>query len=352
VKSFSIQGPVPVASKSLHRPSILDIARDAGVSPATVSRAFNRPSLLRADTLQRIEAVAHKHGFRPNRVGSSLRSGSTRTIGMALPTLCNPVFAECFEGAEAWAHANGYSIMVTTTGYELAREAAAVRSLIDHQVEGLLLTVANAARSATLRDLERDGRPYVLVYNESPSHPYVSVDNTAAARDMMRWLAREGHARIALATGPLTGSDRARRRLQGARACARELGLPPPLHLSMRSHTAADADVLRAALCAFHAPTALFCSNDLLAASAISVVHDLGLRVPEHLSVCGFDGMHFAALMTPPLTTVEQPSRDIGARACASLLARLSGEPPTSLRLPHRLISGRTVAAPFPRTSA
>lgn len=340
-----------MASKPPHRPSILDIARDAGVSPATVSRAFNRPALLRPGTLRRIEEVAREHGFRPNRVGSSLRSGSTRTIGMALPTLCNPVFAECFEGAEAWAHANGYSIMVTTTGYDLAREAAAVRSLIDHQVEGVLLTVANAARSSTLRELGRDGLPYVLVYNESPSHPYVSVDNTAAARDMVRWLAGQGHARIGLVTGPLSGSDRARRRLQGARACARELGLPEPVHLAMPFHTAADAELLRAALCAHPAPTALFCSNDLLATSVIAELRGLGRRVPGDLSVCGFDGMHFAALMVPPLTTVEQPSRDIGARACAQLLARLHGDSAESLRLPHRLIPGRTVAAPSPSPS-
>ncbi|OZI66270.1 LacI family DNA-binding transcriptional regulator [Bordetella genomosp. 11] len=332
-------------SKPLHRPSILDIARDAGVSPATVSRAFNRPGLLRPDTLQRIERVARESGFRPNRVGSSLRSGSTRTIGMALPTLCNPVFAECFEGAEAWAHDHGYSIMVTTTGYDLPREAAAVRSLLDHQVEGVLLAVANAARSATLRELAHEGLPYVLVYNESPSHPCVSVDNMAAARDMVRWLASEGHTRIALVTGPLAASDRARRRLQGARACARELGLPPPVHLCMPSHTAADAGLLRQALGERLAPTALFCSNDLLAASVIAELRALGLRVPDDLSVCGFDGMHFAALMVPPLTTVEQPSRDIGATACAQLLALLHGESPVSSRLPHRLITGRTVAA-------
>ncbi|ANN65008.1 LacI family DNA-binding transcriptional regulator [Bordetella bronchialis] len=340
-----------MASKPLHRPSILDIARDAGVSPATVSRAFNRPELLRADTLQRIETVAREHGFRPNRVGSSLRSGNTRTLGMALPTLCNPVFAECFEGAEAWAHANGYSIMVTTTGYDVEREAAAVRSLLDHQVEGLLLTVGNAARSATLRDLAREGLPYVLVYNESPSHPSVSVDNMAAAGDMVRWLAGQGHARIALVTGPLSASDRARRRLQGARACARELGLPEPLHLPMPLHTAANADVLRQALRRRPAPTALFCSNDLLAASVISALRGLGMRVPEDVSVCGFDGMHFAALMVPPLTTVEQPSRDIGAQACAQLLARLRGDAAGSPRLPHRLITGRTVAAASSRPS-
>ncbi|ARP88428.1 LacI family DNA-binding transcriptional regulator [Bordetella genomosp. 9] len=341
-----------MANKSLHRPSILDIARDAGVSPATVSRAFNRPALLRPDTLRRIEAVAREHGFRPNRVGSSLRSGSTRTLGMALPTLCNPVFAECFEGAEAWAHANGYSIMVTTTGYDLAREADAVRSLIDHQVEGLMLTVANAARSATLRQLGESGLPYVLVYNESPSHPFVSVDNTAAARDMVRWLASQGHSRVALVTGPLSGSDRARRRLQGARACARELGLPEPEHLTMPSHTAADGALLRAAVSRGSPPTALFCSNDLLAASVIAQLRGFGMRVPDDVSVCGFDGMHFASLMQPPLTTVEQPSREIGARACAQLLARLAGDAAASLRLPHQLITGRTVAAPPSRSSA
>ncbi|AOB29526.1 LacI family transcriptional regulator [Bordetella sp. H567] len=335
-------------SKPLHRPSILDIARDAGVSPATVSRAFNRPQLLKPDTLQRIERVARKSRFRPNRLGSGLRSGSTRTIGMALPTLRNPVFAECFEGAEAWAHDNGYSIMVTTTGYDVTREAAAVHSLIDHQVEGVLLAVANAARSATLRELAEDGLPYVLVYNESPSHPCVSVDNMAAAGDMLCWLAGQGHTRIALVTGPLAASDRARRRLQGARACARKLGLPPPAHLPMPSHTAADVGILRQALRERPAPTALFCSNDLLAVSVIAQLRALGLHVPQALSVCGFDGMHLAALMVPPLTTVEQPSRDIGATACAQLLARLRGESAVSLRLPHRLMAGGTVAAAAP----
>lgn len=334
-----------MANKPVHRPSIIDIARDAGVSPATVSRAFNRPDLLRPDTLQRIESIARASGFRPNRVGSSLRSGSTRTLGLVLPTLCNPVFAECFEGAEQYAHEHGYSVMVASTGYSPATETRAVQSLIDHQVEGLVLTVGNAAKSATLRALVAQNVPYVLAYNESPSHPYVSVDNGSAASDMVQLLAERGHRRIAIVTGPLTASDRARRRLQGARTRARQLELHDVMHLQMPAHTAADIGVLREALRGRQAPSALFCSNDLLATSVISALLDLGLAVPADISVCGFDGMNFAALMVPPLTTIEQPSRDIGANACANLLASLRGEPIVSMRLPHRLIPGGTVAA-------
>ncbi len=337
-----------VPQKTLQRLSIIDIARDAGVSPATVSRAFNRPDLLKADTLQRIKAVSSEHGFRPNRVGSSLRSGSTRTLGLVLPTLRNPVFGECFEGAEQYAHAHGYSVMVASTGYAPATEADAVQSLIDHQVDGLILTVGNPARSATLRLLAGQDLPYVLAYNESPTHPFVSVDNAAAASDMVSLLAARGHRRIAIISGPLTASDRARRRLAGARAQARKLGLEEVLHLPMASHTAADSEKLRELLrlpSKSRAPTALFCSNDLLAASVISCLRGLGLSVPADISVCGFDGMTFAGLMVPPLTTIEQPSHDIGARACASLLACLQGETPPSVRLAHRLISGGTIAA-------
>ncbi|WP_094857017.1 LacI family DNA-binding transcriptional regulator [Bordetella genomosp. 10] len=331
--------------KPPQRLSIIDIAHDAGVSPATVSRAFNRPDLLKPDTLQRIKTVARRHGFRPNRVGSSLRSGSTRTLGMVLPTLRNPVFAECFEGAEQYAHAQGYSVMVASTGYAPATEADAVQSLIDHQVEGLILTVGNAARSATLRMLAGQNLPYVLAYNESSTHPFVSVDNGAAAGDMVSLLAARGHRRIAIVSGPLTASDRARRRLAGARGQARKLGLEEVVHLPMASHTEADGERLRGLLRARPAPTALFCSNDLLAASVISRLRGLGLSVPADISVCGFDGMTFARLLVPPLTTIEQPSHDIGARACANLLACLQGETPPSVRLAHRLIPGGTVAA-------
>lgn len=332
--------------KAVSRSSIVEFARKAGVSPATVSRAFNQPGLLKPATLAHIEAVARSDGFRPNRVGRSLRAGSTHTIGLLLPTLGNPVFAECFEGAEQYARQAGYSVMMATTGYAPGVEATAVQTFLDHQIDGLILTVGTPARNAALAMLQAVDMPHMLVYNESGKHPFVSVDNRAAAGDMMQALAALGHRRVAMVTGPLSASDRARRRLGGARAQARALGLDEVAHLIMPAHTAASRDVLQAALRGPAAPTALFCSNDLLAASVITHLVAMGCAVPRDLSVCGFDGSAIGTLMVPPLTSVEQPSRQIGATACAHLLTRLQGGQTRSVRLPHRILPGGTVAAP------
>src|SRR5690606_31613645 len=128
-----------------------------------------------ADTLERIMVVAERHGFRPNRLGSSLRSGTTRTLGLVLPTLSNPVFADCFEGAETRARESGYSMMMTVTHYDPALEAAAVHRLIDHQLDGVILTVANPRQSPVLKALKGRGVRYVLAYNESGTHPCSAV---------------------------------------------------------------------------------------------------------------------------------------------------------------------------------
>jgi len=331
-----------VTAKTLRRPSILEIARQAGVSPATVSRAFNQPELLRPETRVHIDAVAQRIGFRPNRVGRSLRAGRTRTIGLLLPTLANPVFADCFEGAEQHARAAGYSVMMGITSYDPSVESDCVQALIDHQIDGLILTVGNPARNATLHALDDAGMPHILAYNETNAHPFVSVDNKAAAYDMVSRLNELGHRRITFISGPLTASDRARRRLQGARTCAKALGLPPVTHWVMPAHTESSSPMLRDMLARPDAPSALFCSNDLLAVSVIAQLAALGIRVPDDVAVCGFDGVSIGALMVPSLTTVTQPSREIGATACALLLASLDGATPTSVRLPHRISDGGT----------
>ncbi|MDH4571243.1 LacI family DNA-binding transcriptional regulator [Salinicola acroporae] len=326
------------------RPSLVQIAERVGVSPATVSRAFNRPELLNDATRERILATARQLGFRPSKVGSSLRSGSTRTLGLLLPTMSNPVFAACFEGAEERALKAGYSVMLATTGYDARREREAARSLLDHRVEGMILTVADPARSATLAELAASGVPFVLAYNESDRHPFVSVDNFAAAGDMVEQLVASGHRRLAMISGPLDASDRASKRLDGVLDRAARLDLPAPTHVSMPRHTAADRDRLRSLLSSPRPPSALFCSNDLLAASVIAELATLGLRVPDDLSVCGFDGMAFGALMVPSLASVHQPSSEIGSQACHELLKALAGGSSRSVRLPHRLSGGGTVA--------
>ena len=289
--------------------------------------------------------MAREQDFRPNRVGRSLRSGRSRTLGLIVPTLANPVFAECLEGAERHARSHGFSVMVSTTGYDLASETRAVQRLLDHQIDALLLTVADAGTSACLPLVRDSGLPYVLVYNESADHPYVSVDNVAAAAEVARALAEQGHRHLAFVTGPLQASDRAVRRLQGARDQYAALGLPPVRHIGLPAHTASDVHALASMLAEAPELTALFCSNDMLAAAVIGDLARLGLQVPRDMSVCGFDGMAFGRLMTPPLTSLEQPSTAIGEHACAYLLAALTDTPTAQCaqRLPHRVITGGTV---------
>ncbi|NYT84475.1 LacI family DNA-binding transcriptional regulator [Pollutimonas harenae] len=324
--------------------SLIEIAREAAVSPATVSRAFNRPALVQAKTLERIMAVAEQHGFRPNRLGSSLRSGSTRTLGLVLPTLSNPVFADCFEGAEMRARESGYSVMMTVTHYDPALEAAAVHRLIDHQLDGVILTVANPRQSAVLKALKTRGVSYVLAYNESSTHPCSAVDNHAAACDMVEHLAQLGHRRIAFISGPLSMSDRAATRLTGSRSRARSLGLSLIRHYIMPSHTQTDNGILAQMLDGAARPSALFCSNDLLATAVIVSLRELGYSVPDDISVAGFDGIRYGTVMSPSLTTIEAAGYEIGKTACHLLLEQIEHQQSRSQQVPHTLITGASAA--------
>lgn len=328
--------------------SLVEIAEQAGVSPATVSRAFNRPELVQTGTLERIMAVAGQHGFRPNRLGSSLRSGTTRTLGLVLPTLSNPVFADCFEGAETRARESGYSVMMTVTHYDPALEAAAVHRLIDHQLDGVILTVADPRRSTVLKTLKTRGMSYVLAYNESSAHPCSAVDNYTAAADMITHLAQLGHHHIAFVSGPLGLSDRAKSRLSGSRDRARALGLEPVKHYVMPSHTRSDTAAVRRLLGGASRPSALFCSNDLLATAVIVSLRELGHAVPEDVSVAGFDGIRYGAVMSPGLTTIEAPGYEIGKTACHLLLEQIEQQAPRSQQVPHRLIAGASAAPHVP----
>lgn len=329
--------------------SLIEIAKQAAVSPATVSRAFNRPALVQAKTLARIMAVAKQHGFRPNRLGSSLRSGNTRTLGLVLPTLSNPVFADCFEGAEMRARESGYSVMMTVTHYDPALETAAVQRLIDHQLDGVILTVANPRQSVVLKALKTRGVSYVLAYNESVAHPCSAVDNHAAACDMVEHLAQLGHRRIAFISGPLSMSDRAATRLAGSRNRARALGLPAIKHHVMPSHTQVDTQILGQMLGSTSRPSALFCSNDLLATAVIVGLRQLGYSVPEDISVAGFDGIRYGTVMSPSLTTIEAAGYEIGKTACHLLLEQIEQQQLRSQQVPHTLITGAS-AAPYSAT--
>lgn len=341
--------PSVVTSKASLRTSIVEIARKAGVSTATVSRAFNRPELLRPETRQHVEKIALEHGFRPNLVGRSLRQGATRTLGVLLPTLNNPAFAECFDGACRDAQKLNYSIMVATTDYCTKTELESLHMLLDHQVDGLILTLGGAQESEAIKVLrEEKAMPYILAYSTIQGVPSVSIDDQLAGRDLAEYVASFQHKNIAFLSGPLHTSDRAARRLLGVRQVARRLKLSRFCHYVLPSHTQCEPPLVKNWLSS-NPPTAIICSNDLLALSLMSQLHAFGIRIPDDIAICGFDGIVFGAMYTPQLTTVSQPSSDIGRIACQKLLAYLKQHIPlTSTVVPHRIFPGASVGVHSP----
>jgi DNA-binding LacI/PurR family transcriptional regulator len=332
--------------------TIRDVSGRAGVSPATVSRVFNAPQTVRPQLRERVQAAARELGYRPNRSARSLRTQRTHALGVVLPTLLNPVFAECLQGIAQAAMLGGYSIVPITTDYEVAHETRAAELLLARGVDALILCVANAARSGVLRRLRAAQAPYVLVYNRHARHPCVSVDGHAAVAALVARLHALGHRRILMVSGALASSDRAQQRHQGYAQGMQRAGLEAQL-LEVPFIDGATERVaahLAAWLGTPQAPTALVCSNDLLAIRSVRAARQVGLRVPEDLSVAGFDGITLGEDLTPALSTIVQPSAEIGRRSVELLLQSLADattpSAAASLTLGLHFRDGESIAAP------
>ena len=332
-------------------PSIKQVAQQAGVSTATVSRLLNKPESVSSDTAGKINEAIAALGFRPNFNGRNLRAGRSRTVGVVVPTLSNTVFAQCLQGIELAARSLDYSVMFTATEYRQEDEAAAVDLLLSHRVDGVILTVADASASATLDVLDSEGIPYVLTYNQpqQASRLSVSVDNRAAAHDAVAHLIALGHTRIQMLSGYFHASDRAIQRYHGYVDAMREHGLTPLTPIEVPRHTGLGVDYLQSFADPQQRPSALFCSNDLLAFAAMRDLRALGLRVPQDISVMGFDGIPLGEMMSPVLASAVQPSEQIGEVALRTLVAAIeqgspdgAGQPASSI-LAHAIRHGGSV---------
>lgn len=332
--------------------SIEAVAKQAGVSVATVSRAFNLPDQVAPATRERVQAVARALGYAANSSARTLRTQKSRVIGVVLPSLLNPVFAECLDGMAQAASAAGYAIMPLTTQYQIAAEQQAVRSLLASNVDGLALVVSNPAKSASLAQLKTNATPYVLAYNQHAAHPCVGVDGERAVAQTVARLHGLGHTQIAMLSGHRSASDRARQRVRGYQRGMKAVGLGAPRLLEVPFVETA-AHEIAIFLQTRPRPTAVVCSNDLIALRCLRAAWLCGLRVPEQLSVIGFDGIALGQDLAPQLTTIAQPNAEIG-RLCLQLLtdALAQGtalQPSASITLAHTWRAGESCAAPPPQ---
>jgi DNA-binding LacI/PurR family transcriptional regulator len=305
--------------------TIHDVAARAGVSIATVSRSLNATGVTNAETLERVRAAAKELGFRPNPAGRALKTARSRVIGVMVPSLRNPVFADALAGVERAAKAAGYGVIVASCGYEPERETEIVESLIAQRVDGLILTVADAAAADALTRLAHAGMPYALLYNEISrvGGTAVGIDNAAAARIAAKALIEAGHRRLAIVAGDFAASDRQILRREGFLAAAAAAGLEPPVVVSTGFSATQLGPVFAQLFQASTRPTGLFCATDMLAFKAIRELRDLGLAVPHDVSVVGFDGIGIGEWVSPSLATIVQPNCEMGETAFAFLEDRI-----------------------------
>jgi DNA-binding LacI/PurR family transcriptional regulator len=332
--------------------SIKDIARALGISHSTVSRALRDSPLVRAETVSEIKEKAYALGYRPSAVARSLVTRETRTIGIVVTTIADPFHGEVVTGIEEVAGAAGYSVILASSHREPEREMRAVRALQERRVDGILVASSRVG-DLYLSAMTEMRVPIVLINNQHDGQLVysVSVDNETAARDAVRHLIELGHTRIAY-LGDQFGSHSDAERLAGYRSALGSAGIAFDSEMVAQGDSSPEGSVpvVRRLLASTPSPTALFCYNDMSSLAALQVAAELGLTVPEKLSIVGFDDLFFAAYLQPPLTTIHQPRREMGREATQLLLALLKGEPVASQRVAVKadLVVRGSTAAPSP----
>jgi LacI family transcriptional regulator len=345
---------LPIARRPRRSVSIQDVARACGLAPSTVSNALSGKPYVREETRRRVMEVAAELGYRASAMARGLRLQRSWSIGLLLGDIANPYFPELMRGVEDVVAAAEYQLILGNTDYRADKQAAYLRLMRDKQVDGLILA-SQAAESPEVDGLALDGLPLVMLNQRQGSAPcdYVGVDSQAGLAATCRHLWQLGHLRIAYIQGRETSSA-AQTRVGAFRDAMRALGAPVDPELIGQGDFSIESgeQVARRLLDQPDPPSAILAGNDLMAIGAMQAALDLGLSVPEDLSVVGFDDIFVAALPWINLTTVRQPTRKLGAAAARLLLERIehgAAERPETIVLRPEFIVRGTTAPPCVR---
>ncbi|HYD55253.1 MAG TPA: LacI family DNA-binding transcriptional regulator [Gemmatimonadaceae bacterium] len=335
------------------RVTIRQVAREAGVSVATVSRVLNASGPVSAETSRRIRDVAARLRYAPNEAARALTRSRTHTIGVLLPDIYGEFFSEVIRGIDQRTRREGYHLLVSGSHDDPAEMEAAL-SAMRGRVDGLLLMFPDAAAQASLGDLAHDV-PFVLINGAARQEraSVVAMDNAGGARAVVRHLLALGHTRIATITGAPGNSDAAER-LRGYREALRAARVERPAELEVAGDFTEDGGhlAMRRLLELSDRPTAVFAANDSMAIGALGAVREAGLVVPDDVAVVGFDDIPIARYVTPPLSSIRVAIDELGRLAAERLFEALeAGEDhrPTRDVLPAQLIVRGSCGATLPR---
>lgn len=342
------------AASGTGRSSARDVAQLAGVSTATVSRALNLPATVDPETLGRVRSAIEKLRYVPHGAARALRSRRSDMIGAVVPSFDYALYARTTSALQHEADARGYAVVLAAHHYDLPTEVRVTQQMVQHGVDAFVFVGLDHDR-ALYSLLERFGRPYVLTWGVDAAglHPSIGFDNRAATCAITQHLLELGHRRFGMISAPTAGNDRSRERGAGVRSALAAAGLQlrddafrqGPISLE------SGAAAMRALLGVRERPTAVIATNDVFAVGAMLACRELGVRVPDDVSITGVDNTDLGATQTPGLTSIRTPIVEIGRAAARQLVDRLEGTPAALQQLlPFELVRRGSTAAP-PRTT-
>ena len=323
------------------RPRLADVARLAGVSIGAASKAMSAPGAVRPRTLAAVQAAVEQLGYIPSDAGRALASRSSRMVGVVMPTLYHPVYATFFHTLQNTLAEQDYLTAALSHDFDREKEIILIERLVRRGVDALIL-IGTDHDDRTIELLEKMRLPHLFSWSsdEAPPKGAIGFSNQTAMRQLVEHLAGLGHRRVAMINGDIQHNERARWRLKGVRDATDEHGMElvrvatVPLTITGGLEGYREIDPVSNRI------TALVCSTDLVAAGALHGARQDGVVVPDDMSITGFDDIEIAELLTPALTTVRIPVRELATRTGHAIVAMLRGEhvPPSHV-LSTRLIA-------------
>jgi LacI family transcriptional regulator len=329
--------------------TIYDVAREAGVSMATVSRVVNNNPNVKPQTRKKVFEAIERLGYRPNAVARGLASKKTTTVGVVIPDISNAIFAEVARGIEDIANMYRYNIILCNADKKKEKEISVINTLLEKQVDGLLF-MGGTVTKEHIEAFKSSSVPIVLcaTTDDNNAIPAVDINHEKAAYDAVQLLIQQGHRNIGMISGTLQDPANGFARFQGYKKALEEANIPVlDEHIRVGNYRyESGIEAMKYFISLADKPTAIFAATDEMAIGAIHTIQDANLKVPEDISVISVDNSRMASMVRPLLTTVAQPMYDIGAVSMRLLTKLMNKENVelTKIVLPHELIIRKSVA--------
>lgn len=312
--------------------TIEEVARLAGVSPATVSRTLRSPEMVRESTRQRVLKIVKDKNYVYHALAADLSRKRSSNIGLIIPSTIGSIFVRTVFAILEKAQEHGYTVTIGNSKYNPDIEMSLLRTINERRPAGLLLTGYCIGKTQLLEELDRSGIPTVIMWEkpDDPRFSYVGFDNYQAAYTMTEYLIGLNHRRIGMIIGPYSKVDRVRKRFEGYRDCLADNGLPVDERIVVEKEpTLADGmEAMNRLMSLDSRPTAIFAASDVMAFGALAAAKERGLSVPDDVSIAGFDDIEFSAYADPPLTTIRVDGTEIGEMALKCLLDMIENPSP------------------------